>query len=215
MKKTLFAIALISLPVLMFSQNKFLFNPSVGFAWRTAEKPSGLTAAENDYLKQLTSGFHFDIGGYYMIKQDWGIGLKFNQYSASAEATLPIVMPDNSVQNLPVKTDDRITFVGPSIFGGNFSSETKHKYIAGISLGYLSYNSNTEGVEITGANLGLVADLGYQYQVSPKFSVGPQLGITAGTLTKIEVEGQTIELPEDSKEGLHRVSVSLGATIRL
>ena len=51
MKKTLFAIALISLPVLMFSQNKFLFNPSVGFAWRTAEKPSGLTAAEKRLSK--------------------------------------------------------------------------------------------------------------------------------------------------------------------
>lgn len=213
MKRIIILLAIASAPILAFSQNKILINPSVGYAWRTAEKPAGISPAEKKYLNQLSSGLHVDIGAYYLIKPDWGIGLKYNQYTSSAEYTRQFLIPDNTLQTARINTKDRITFVGPGLYGGNFSSGTKHKYISGIAIGVISYKSDINGTEFTGSNLGLAADLGYHYQITPKFSFGPQLGITAGTLNKIKIDGQSIDLPEDSKEGLHRVSLSLGANL--
>jgi len=44
--------------------------------------------------------------------------------------------------------------------------------------------------------------------------IGPKLGLTAGTLNKMKINGVTYDFDEDQKEGLHRVSLSAAATFR-
>lgn len=195
----------ISTSLFSFAQ-KFSFVPSVGYAWRVAETPSGLSKQEKDYIKGLKSGLHFDLSAYYHVN-NIGIGLKFSNYSASSNGMLTVMNPYGNTMYVTVSTKDNITFIGPSIMYSNYNEPTKHKLILDAALGVISYTTKTGNVKGTGSNLGLDAGFGYQYALSDHLFIGPKLSVTAGALNKMKINGTTVDLG-DEKEGLTRVSLS-------
>lgn len=196
----------ISTSLFSFAQ-KFSFIPSVGYGWRVAETPSGLSKQEKDYIKGLKSGLHFDISAYYHIN-NIGIGLKFSNYSASSNTMLSVGNYQGNTMYVPISTRDNITFIGPSIMYSNYNESTKHKLILDAALGVISYTTKTGNVKGTGSNLGLDAGFGYQYALSDHLFIGPKLSVTAGTLSEMKINGTTIKLDDNAKEGLTRVSLS-------
>ncbi len=194
----------------LFSAQKFSFVPSVGYAWRVAETPSGLSKQEKDYIKGLKSGLHFDLSAYYHINKV-GIGLKFSNYNASSNGMIAVNNSQRGTIYVPLSTTDNITFIGTSIMYSNYNDPTKHKLFFDGSLGIISYTTKTGNIKGTGSSLGLDAGFGYQYALSKNIFIGPKLSMTAGTLTKMKINGTTVELG-DAKEGLTRVSLSGVAT---
>ncbi|MGE8554835.1 MAG: hypothetical protein ACN6OB_13025 [Chryseobacterium jejuense] len=205
MIKKLMLLGAISTSLFSFAQ-KFSFVPSVGYAWRVAETPSGLSKQEKDYIKGLKSGLHFDLSAYYHVN-NIGIGLKFSNYSASSNGMLAVMNPYGNTMYVTVSTKDNITFIGPSIMYSNYNEPTKHKLILDAALGVISYTTKTGNVKGTGSNLGLDAGFGYQYALSDHLFIGPKLSVTAGALNKMKINGTTVDLG-DEKEGLTRVSLS-------
>lgn len=195
---------------LFSSAQKFSFVPSVGYAWRVAETPSGLSKQEKDYIKGLKSGLHFDLSAYYHINKV-GIGLKFSNYNASSNGMIAVNNSQRGTIYVPLSTTDNITFIGTSIMYSNYNDPTKHKLFFDGSLGIISYTTKTGNIKGTGSSLGLDAGFGYQYALSKNIFIGPKLSMTAGTLTKMKINGATVELG-DAKEGLTRVSLSGVAT---
>ncbi|MDQ0476123.1 hypothetical protein [Chryseobacterium sp. MDT2-18] len=84
-----------------------------------------------------------------------------------------------------------------------------------MAIGVISYKSKTDNILFSGSNVGLAANIGYMYEISPSIFIGPQVGYTGGTLVKAKINGQQFDLPDDQKEALHRLTVSAGVTIRL
>ncbi len=48
-------------------------------------------------------------------------------------------------------------------------------------------------VKGTGSNLGLEANFGYQYAITNHVFIGPKVGLTGGTLSKMKYNGTTVE----------------------
>lgn len=213
MIKKLITLGLCSISAMSFAQ-KVSVMPSVGFAWRTAEMPKGITYEERNYIKGLKKGVNFDISAYYHVNHILGVGLKFSNYSASSDGRLTVMDNQGNVVTGNVSTKDNITFFGPALMISNFSEQTRHKMFIDMGLGVISYTTKTGSVKGTGSNLGAELNFGYQYQVSKNFLIGPKLGLTAGTLSKMKFNGVTYEFGEEEKEGLHRVSLSAAATFR-
>lgn len=211
-KKLLFT-AMFSASIFSFAQEKFSIIPSVGFGWRTAENPEGLTSAEEDYIKGLKSGVNFDISAYYHLKGTVALGLKFSNYSASSTGQLSGTDQNGNLVYFTTDTKDNITYFGPSVMISNFNENTRHKGFVDISLGVISYTTKSGNVKGTGSNFGAEMNLAYQYEVSKFFYIGPKLGLTGGTLNKMKYNGQTFDFG-DNKEGLSRVSLSAAATFR-
>ncbi|OCA75266.1 hypothetical protein [Chryseobacterium arthrosphaerae] len=211
MIKKLILLGFISSSLFSFAQ-KVTISPAVGYAWRVAETASGLSMEERNYVKGLKSGVHFEIAAYYNLK-NIGIGAKFSNYNASSSGTLRGYANGQTV-SVPVSIKDNITFFGPSVMFSNYTKPTKHKFAADVSIGVISYTTKTGYIKGTGSNLGLEAGIGYQYEVSKNFLIGPKFGFTAGTLNKMEVNGRTMDLANDQKEGLTRVSLSAAAAFR-
>ena len=192
-------------------QSKVAIMASAGYAWRTAEIPSGTAYFLKNHLEKLTSGFHFDISAYHRIAPNMGLGLKFNRYSASAETSLGGVY---------LSTKDRIIFIGPSFMYSNFEMDTPHKFYWEAAIGYQQYASsnNFSGLgnfELKGSSVGLYSTIGYQYAVSRSFLIGPQLGFGLGAVKLHAENGRSLSLGNnDKKEGLGRVSLAATATIR-
>ena len=200
MIKKLITLGLFSISAMSFAQ-KVSVMPSVGYAWRTAEMPKGITYEERNYIKGLKKGVNFDISAYYHVNPILGVGLKFSNYSASSDGRLSVMDNQGNVVTGNVSTKDNITFFGPALMISNFSEQTRHKMFIDMGLGVISYTTKTGSVKGTGSNLGAELNFGYQYQVSKNFLIGPKLGLTAGTLSKMKFNGVTYEFGEEEKEG--------------
>ncbi|MBB1574365.1 MAG: DUF3575 domain-containing protein [Flavobacteriaceae bacterium] len=190
-------------------QSKVAIMASAGYAWRTAEIPSGTAYFLKNHLEKLTSGFHFDISAYHRIAPNMGLGLKFNRYSASAQTSLGAAY---------FSTKDRIIFIGPSFMYSTFDMDTPHKFYWDVAIGYLQYTSdsfvNVRKIEAKGSTIGLYSTIGYQYAVNRSFLIGPQLGFGLGALKSYTENGVSKSLGKNEKEGLGRVSLAATATIR-
>jgi len=190
-------------------QSKVAIMASAGYAWRTAEIPSGTAYFLKNHLEKLTSGFHFDISAYHRIAPNMGLGLKFNRYSASAQTSLGAAY---------FSTKDRIIFIGPSFMYSTFDMDTPHKFYWDVAIGYLQYTSdsfvNVRKIEAKGSTIGLYSTIGYQYAVNRSFLIGPQLGFGLGALKSYTENGVSKSLGKNKKEGLGRVSLAATATIR-
>ena len=206
-------LAAIAIAPFLVSAQKITVIPSVGYAWRTAKTADGLSAEEKEYAKGLKQGVTFDISAYYSIKDNWGLGLKYSNFSASNTGSVAIFNSPQEVLYDKVTTKDHISFFGPSFIYSNFNEDTKHKLYYDIALGVISYTSKNEYSKITGSNLGLDANFAYQYAITDNVFVGPKLGYTVGTLKKIKINDRTEDLG-DNKEGLGRVNVSFAASFR-
>ncbi len=213
MVKKLVMVAVISASVFSSAQEKFSIIPSVGFGWRTAENPKGLSSQEEDYIKGLKSGLSVDVSAYYHLKGNLGLGLKFSNYSASSSGTLSASDSSGQMIFARVSTDDNITFFGPAFMFSNFTESTKHKFFVDIALGVISYTTKTGNVKGKGSNFGADMNIGYQYAITKNVYLGPKLGLTGGTLNKMTYNGQTVNFG-DNKEGLSRVNLSAAATFR-
>ncbi|WP_162088394.1 hypothetical protein [Chryseobacterium aquaeductus] len=187
--------------------------PSVGYAWRLAKMPGGISRETREYLKGLKSGMNVDISAYYHLKGDGAIGLKYSNYFASSDGRIAVQDLNGQIVSGFVSTKDNITFVGPSYMFSNFKQDTKHKLYYDIALGVITYTTKTGTVKGTGSSLGMEANFAYQYAITNQILVGPKLGATAGTLSKMKYNGTTIDFGEE-REGLSRLSLSLAATFR-
>lgn len=213
MLKKLILVAVLAVSEFYFAQEKFSIIPSVGFGWRTAENPDGLSSQEESYLKGLKSGLSVDLSAYYHLRGNLALGVKFSNYSASSTGTLSGSDSMGQVVSATVSTTDNITFFGPAFMISNFTESTKHKLFLDLGLGVISYTTKTGNVKGTGSNVGVDMNIGYQYALTQNIFLGPKLGLTGGTLTKMKYNGQTVDFG-DQKEGLSRVSLSAAATFR-
>ena len=213
MIKKLFFLAVMSSSTICFAQ-KISIIPSVGFGWRTADDPDNISGQDKEYLKGLKNGMVVDISAYYHFKGNFALGLKLSNYSASSSATISVNSPNNYPMSQFISTSDNITFFGPAVMYSNFNETTKHKLFVDMGLGVISYTTKTGNIKGTGSNLGVEMNFGYQYAISKHLFLGPKLGLTGGTLSKMSYNGKTVDFG-DTKEGLGRVSLSLAATFHL
>ena len=196
------------------SESKISIMPSVGYAWRLAKMPEGITRETRDYIKGLKSGVDVSISAYYHLKGNGAVGLKYSTYFASSDGRIAVQDLNGQVVSGFVSTKDNITFVGPAYMFSNFKDDTKHKLFYDIALGVITYTTKTGTVKGTGSNLGLEANFGYQYAITDHFFIGPKVGLTGGTLSKMKYNGTTVEFGEEEREGLTRLSLSAAATFR-
>lgn len=188
--------------------------PSVGYAWRLAKMPSGISKDTRDYIKGLKTGVNVDVSAYYHLKGNGAIGIKYSNYMASSDGRLTVQGFNGETVSGFVSTKDNISFVGPAYLFSNFKDDTKHKLFYDIALGVITYTTKTGSVKGTGSTLGLEANFAYLYAITNQIFIGPKLGITGGTLTKMKYNGTTVDFGEDEGEGLSRLSLSAAATFR-
>ncbi|MCX8532723.1 hypothetical protein [Chryseobacterium luquanense] len=213
MIKKLFAISLLSVSAAAFSQ-KISLTPSFGYAWRVNKISSALSPQERNYIKGLKSGTNFDIALRYEIKNGVQIGFKYSNYSASHTGRLSVVDNMGTTTSAVVSTKDAINFYGPSFTVTNFDQPTKHKFLLDASLGAMSYTTKTGNIKGKGNTLGAEVDFAYQYEINKHILIGPKIGLSGGSLRKISYNGQVLDLGEENREGLSRVSLAASATFR-
>lgn len=222
MKQTLLALFLF-LTSMAYSQthkNKLEVALFGGYGYRTAKVADNVPNDFKNYVKELKSGYQFDISASYYVRKDWGLGVQYNVFKASNSANNIYIEYENGQRVTGRMNDDIIiSFIGPRASGRLFDKKEKNFLSMGIALGYLGYKNNskvvTENIKITGASLGAAFDMGYNWQVARRFHLGAQASVVSGVLSKLTTETngvkKTEKLEKDQKENLGRINFSAGA----
>lgn len=202
---------------------KFMFSASAGPSVRVGKIPAGIHSSERKYLKELKSGFSYDISAYYLKDKRTAYFLRYNAYKSSGSfRSEGLVDPSGQTGPGIAKDDITITFIGVGGLLQERGFRKLDKVSVEVALGYIGYVNNAtilNNYKITGGNLGLSSTVGYHFAVSPKITVGPAISFTGGVLKKFKLKGngisETIELPDDSGESLYRFDLSLMARIAI
>ena len=198
--------------------SKWRFAIQGGYSIRIAKIVDGVSADYKSYLKELNKGFH--LGGdisYFPNGNDIGFGVKYNYYSANNSGDFFLENDAGDIQNIRIKDDIKINFIGPSFLMRYPSRKNLNAFYMGMALGYMSYADDAsyfEDFTITGKTLGVSFDFGYDFATSDNMAIGIQLSLVGGTLSKITydngIQSEVIELDDDSKESLTRIDLSIG-----
>ncbi|MDR2906547.1 MAG: hypothetical protein LBU91_00970 [Bacteroidales bacterium] len=181
-----------------------------GLSYRTANYPKDATLDQKAYIDQLRSGRHIDLNFSYFFSEWGGLGLKLNVSFANAEANR-------------YKDNILIGFIGPFFSYRLLDKKKQNCFLIDWGLGYLGYHDRgsipdqgrltSSSILITGQTLGVFMNLGYDIWLSETVSLGFQLSMMNGKISKFSVIpsspfNQPVLL-EDG-EGLGRIDLSIG-----
>ncbi|MFV0268376.1 MAG: hypothetical protein ACK5HT_14710 [Draconibacterium sp.] len=189
-----------------------------GFSYETAKVGDNVPADFKDYVKDLKSGYHYGGDITYYFSEPLGVGLKFNQFNSSND--IDIYLDDEYGNRTYGKMSDdlSISFIGPMFSTRLLSNSKKNAFLLNLAMGYMGY-SNDKVIggykyDMTGSSFGMALDLGYDIGISEKLSLGFQLSLFAGSLTKYKqddgISVETVKLEKGSYESLNRIDLSVG-----
>lgn len=195
---------------------KFSLSLNGGYGWRTAKLADGFGAAERDFLNKLKRGPVWNASANYYFNDMFGIGLAYTDYLANNKAWGTISDNETNTEG-ELKTTDRITYVGPS-FLMRFSKDQKWIFNVNIGLGYIRYSSNSSLLwrkdKLSGASFGSLYELGVDYKFSKNWGITSSFTGVSGILHSANTETNGIKgkitYPDDQKEGLQHIRLSLG-----
>lgn len=172
-----------------------------GWSYRTASIPEGYDKPIEDYFQKLKSGWHIGGNLTFFWNQGNGAGLIFSNFMSSQ--TLKDVMfysPSGNFVGIGDISDDmKFFFIGPAY---SFQRDITSTIVihGDASLGYMSYRNDAivgnDSFVITGNTLGTDIAFGMDFYVGGNIAVGFELSAIIGSLSKIDVNGQSVSLEE-------------------
>ncbi len=163
-----------------------------GYAFRLGKFEKTGISAIDDMNRQLRHGFTIDADAQYFFKETWGLGLNVNYCSANTSGkNVPI---SGIGQYANIEETQSFLFVGPSYVARNEGE--KFLLLTYIGGGPIFFNTemNINGQKFNGnkTTIGITAGIGGEYKVSSKIGIGAKLSYVMGSISGINMEGQTV-----------------------
>ena len=200
---------------------QFQLGLEMGYAYRLGDEPEGLDPVVEKYLKDLKSGVHWALTGYYLFHEIIGIGLEFNYFYSSNSATnIRRTFEDGSTEN-GIKNNIHIQLTGPSLLSRLTSRNQRNSLNSSLTIGYMSYKNEEQVgrrfLTSKGNTTGLKSNIEYNFGLNENILLAAQLSAIIGSLNTLEVSEKgktttTIDLEDQfgEREQLSYVSFSLG-----
>lgn len=184
----------------------FVLAGNIGYGYRTPKVDSRLTGTDKEIAKDTKSGMTWDASAKYYFNDKYGVGGMFSLFTSSSDVLAPI------------KTTNKITFVGPAFLVRGGFGENKWILDCSLGLGYIGYELSAKYMgqyeKYTGASVGMLADLGLEHRFHENFGIAFNLTSTVGVLSEMTFNENgnktTIKFDDDTLEGLHNVRLSIG-----
>jgi hypothetical protein len=161
----------------------FRFGFGAGYTYRLAKAPNGSSAAVQEHIKKVKSGFHIKVDAMYFFGRFFGLGAKYTYSNAKARTDkvngyTPMGYPYYG----EVSDNISIHFIGLHPTARFGKSNGPVRVLLGITAGYIAVENRTEvGFPFTlkGSTFGLSADLSMEFQLISQlyFSAGAELSM--------------------------------------
>jgi hypothetical protein len=189
-----------------------------GYSLETAKIDASYSDILTKYYKELRSGFNLGASLTYYFSESLGFGFKYSRFMTSNSIDyVQINLGNGNTFSGKLGDDIKISFYGPSFSTRLMNRNKMNAFIFNYSVGYLAYKDNEVfggPYKVTGGTFGMDLDLGYDVGISKKLSLGFQLSLVSGILTKYTIDdgysSTTYKLEKDEYESLYRVDFSIG-----
>ncbi|MDR3219811.1 MAG: hypothetical protein LBU22_12700 [Dysgonamonadaceae bacterium] len=187
-----------------------------------------------DYFKQLKHGFHVSVDVHYLIKDFFGLGLKYSLFTSSSDMEFLV---RNNDYYLPIyfslgeKEKLYVNYIGPSVIFQQWLDK-KHKFrlVEELSVGYTHYreeiridpylstltsgNSINYNALLEGSSWGADAGLSFEYYPVSWLSIGANANLFSATIKEIDMSTEnrteSVELNKKDYENLFRLDYAVG-----
>jgi len=188
-----------------------------GYSYMTAKVAESVPDDFKNYVKKLKSGYHFGGDLSYYFSELYGVGGKCFIFKSSSSSDI-YLEDTNGDRKYGIMSDDlTITYIGP-VFSTRFLNwNKKNAFLMNVSLGYMGYSSDKviiDKYKMKGSTLGMAFDIGYDIGISQNFSLGFQLSLLSGSLSKYSLNNgiitETVNLNKDEYENISRIDFTIG-----
>jgi hypothetical protein len=175
------------------------------------------------YYNDMKLGISANADFYMLINSDYGAGIKYKFFynSSSIEG---FVDPQDGVHlyYTTFRENIYVNFAGASLFYQQFIGSKKSLALnSALSLGLTTYRDEAEYLHgyylLTGKNVGADFNIGLEYFLSSRFSLGADLSAFYSSIRKMKITDgistSTIELEKENYENLSRIDLSVGIRI--
>jgi hypothetical protein len=189
-----------------------------GYSYNPAKVGSNVPSDFKDYVRALKSGYLFGGDVTYFFAEQLGFGFKYYLFKSSNSLDNIYIEDEEGERRFGKMSDDiTVSLIGPSFSARFLNHDKSNAFLMSMSIGYMGYNNNkviVDRYKMTGSTLGTSLDLGYDIGLSENTSLGFQLSLISGYLTKYDLDDgrtkQTIELEKGEYESLYRIDFSVG-----
>ncbi|MDR0661598.1 MAG: hypothetical protein LBG19_12615 [Prevotellaceae bacterium] len=195
--------------------SKFRISAGMGGGYRIDKVSDRLSPGEKDHVKKMKWGMNVEIDGEYYVSESIGIGFASSWFRSAATLTV-----NESGISSSIKDRINLFYLVPKIIFGGYKDQG---WFVNASLGYLGYYQKLKGEKssnkLTGGTLGGVYGFGYNISMTESISLFFKLSFTSGVLSKLTLttgnsKKETIDFPKDEKEGLNRISLTVGVRFK-
>lgn len=198
-------------------QGEFRLALNGGYSLRADRADPNAPQVIQDYYNGQTSGYNYGLDFTYMVLKNIGVGLKFNLDNYKGElnnVSIPFAK-DNVITSL--SDDIKISFIGPLL--SYLSNGEKGAFSINLGYGFTTYKNastiNLTPIDYEGKTSGIAFDVGYEFFIAERVSIGAQMSLLTGVIDELELKSgnftEKVKLEDDDlKEGVNRANYCLG-----
>lgn len=192
-----------------------------GYACRLGEMVS-VNWMLHDYMEKLRHGFFYgaDVTGYFT--ESMGVGVKFSGFGTKISQDVTVEYDGGRQESGLMSDNISIRYIGPMLSYRLLSHNYRNALIFNTGIGGLAYTDEVVLIDpftIRGTAIGYLLELGYDFRVSDKVSLGVSVSSISGVMKKYRTDAsgvwKTVILKEYERESLSHLDFSFGVRINL
>jgi len=194
--------------------SRFRLSLEAGGGYRFGRISNDVPSDFKSYTKKLKRGYVCSADATWFFKKDMGVGMRYKVFNASNSTSIQVTNESSTTYG-KMEDNIRIAFIGP-MFCTRFSNpDSRHTFTADVGAGYVNYTDKGKiinDVKLSGGTMGLLYNIGYDYALSRRLSLGANLSLIQGTLYELTAEAngvkETQSLDKDSQENLSHIDLT-------
>lgn len=169
------------------------------------------------YVEELKSGNYFEADLGYYVSDNVGMGAKYSLFKTQNELKNIFIADSNGIRTYGTLEDDiTVQFLGPALAIRRTLPRGSSYFISNLALGILTYSNDAlviDKYKLSGSTFGFSGDIGLDFDLGGGFHLGVSLGVTVGTIKKLNIEhdGASVMLDLTGLEYSNISRIDLGA----
>lgn len=183
-----------------------------GLGYRIGKTPEGNSELKG-FINDSRLGGRFGIDLHFFLQRKLALGIEYYFFNPKNSGT---------VDNVYIKDNTKIQYVGPSFAARIPTSFRRNAFIFSYSIGYGSFKEVTEEknnkATLTGGCLASTISFGYDFALSDRLALGFKMSILVGNIhdfTYKDSSRGTTKYTLDVEEGENISSVNLSVGLRI
>lgn len=180
----------------------------------------------DDFFTDIKRGYKVAGEIHYMFWKNMGLGIDYNFLHTAGSLSGYIGNREDFQSRIvysKIEDDVFTNYLGISFLSEDRIGQSRFKVYSQVSLGISMYREETlfnyTPMVHTGNALGVNTELGIEYPVINKMSVALSVSYFGSSISKVKVDNgyttNTIKLPDNKRESLSRLDISLGLSYYL